>query len=112
MEPADFLYLTTRGWKTGRPHEVEIWYVELEGRFYLISERRTHAHWVQNLMRDSQVTFRVAGREHLGSARALESEVDATLERHVQELFQAQYEWSKGLIVELSPNNRAELSGV
>jgi len=112
VETTDFLCLTTRGWKTGRPHEIDIWYVELEGRFYLISEGGARAHWVQNLMQDPQVTFRVAGRKYLGSARALESEVDAPLERRVQELFEAQYEWAKGLIVELSPNNSAELSGV
>jgi hypothetical protein len=26
-----YLYLTTTGWKSGRPHEIEIWFTELMG---------------------------------------------------------------------------------
>jgi hypothetical protein len=33
-----FLYLNTSGWKTGRQHKVEIWFVEYDGRYYIISE--------------------------------------------------------------------------
>ena len=102
METSSFLYLTTRGWKTGRPHEIEIWYVELEGRFYLISERGKRAHWVQNLTRNPEVTFRVADRPYRGRARTLDAPEDAALGRRVQELFEKKYDWSTGLIVELT----------
>ncbi|MBD0359100.1 MAG: nitroreductase family deazaflavin-dependent oxidoreductase [Nitrososphaeraceae archaeon] len=44
-----FLYLTTIGWKTGKQHRIEIWFVEYNKRYYLVSERRKHAHWVQNI---------------------------------------------------------------
>ena len=104
MEVSPFLYLTTRGWKTGKPHPIEIWFVELEGCFYLISEQGTRAHWVQNLKRDPDVAFRVGRRDYVGAARTLESESDAQLARRVQELFQTQYGWNEGLIVELTPN--------
>jgi hypothetical protein len=33
-----FLYLTTIGWKTGNPHEIEIWFVAHDGRYYVVSE--------------------------------------------------------------------------
>jgi deazaflavin-dependent oxidoreductase (nitroreductase family) len=103
VEASPFLYLTTRGWKTGRPHRIEIWFVELEGRFYVISEQGTRAHWAQNLKRDPDVAFRVGGRDYVGAARTLESEADAPVARRVQELFESQYGWNEGLIVELTP---------
>jgi deazaflavin-dependent oxidoreductase (nitroreductase family) len=102
MEVSPFLYLTTRGWKSGRPHQIEIWFVALAGRFYLISEQGVRAHWVQNLIRSPEVTFLVGGRQYDGSARTLESGEDAPLKRRVQDLFQAKYDWSDGLVVELS----------
>ncbi|PJF41044.1 MAG: hypothetical protein CUN55_12050 [Phototrophicales bacterium] len=49
FEQEPFLYLTTIGWKTQNPHEIEIWFVYHEGCFYLISEKREKSHWVQNL---------------------------------------------------------------
>ncbi len=44
MEKGTCLYLTTTGWKSGRPHEIEIWYTEWEGRYYVVAERGGQAH--------------------------------------------------------------------
>src|SRR5438132_181546 len=33
-----FLYLTTTGRKTGLPREIEIWFVEADGRLYILAE--------------------------------------------------------------------------
>ena len=101
MSATPFLYLTTHGWKSGRAHQIEIWYVELDGRFYLISERGKRAHWVQNVTRHPEVTFHVAGGHYQGTARLVDSGDDASLQRRVQDLFQRKYDWSTGLIVEL-----------
>jgi hypothetical protein len=49
------------------------------------------------------VAFRVGGRDYVGAARTLESEADAPVARRVQELFESQYGWNEGLIVELTP---------
>jgi F420H(2)-dependent quinone reductase len=51
-----FLYLTTKGWKTGRQHEVEIWFVSYDDKYYLISERKEKAHWVQNIMHNPRTS--------------------------------------------------------
>lgn len=48
-KPEPFLYLTTTGWKTGRPQEIEIWFTALDGRHYVIAELGERAHWLQNL---------------------------------------------------------------
>jgi len=42
-EEPQYLYLTTIGRKTGLPREVEIWFISLDGRFYLIAENRERA---------------------------------------------------------------------
>ena len=54
-----FLYLTTKGWKTGRQHRIEIWFVSYAGKYYVISERKEKAHWVQNIVHNSGVIFRM-----------------------------------------------------
>jgi hypothetical protein len=35
-----FLYLTTKGWKTGKVHEIEIWFVEQNEKYYVLSEHK------------------------------------------------------------------------
>ena len=44
-----FLYLTTIGRTTGNPREIEIWFTERGGRFYLIAEQYERANWVRNV---------------------------------------------------------------
>ena len=54
-----FLYLTTKGWKSGRHHKIEIWFVSYAGKYYVVSERKEKAHWVQNIMHNPKVVFTV-----------------------------------------------------
>ncbi|MBI4279345.1 MAG: nitroreductase family deazaflavin-dependent oxidoreductase [Armatimonadetes bacterium] len=99
-----YLYLTTTGWKSGRPHEIEIWFTSLEGQYYVIAEHGRRAHWVQNLRRNPRVTFRVDDRVHQGRARIVEEAGDPALVRRVRDLSEAKYGWGDGLIVELAPD--------
>ena len=55
-----FLYLTTTGRKTGKPHKIEIWFVEHEGCYYLCAEKRNNADWVQNIRQNTAVQFYLA----------------------------------------------------
>jgi hypothetical protein len=96
-----FLYLSTRGWKTGRGHRIEIWYVEHKGRYYVASERKEDAHWVQNISHDPAVSFSVAGKSLSGSARIISAE--NSLASEVAKLMEQKYGWGEGLIVELTP---------
>jgi hypothetical protein len=47
-----FLYVTTKGWKTGKQHGIEIWFVQYNKRYYIMSELLERAHWVQNIIHD------------------------------------------------------------
>jgi deazaflavin-dependent oxidoreductase (nitroreductase family) len=100
----EYLYLTTTGWKSGNPHQIEIWFTELDGRYYLISEPGERAHWVQNLRRNPAVVFRLgSGRQVRGTGRIVEAAREAELAAVVFKLFSAKYDWNEGLIVELCP---------
>jgi hypothetical protein len=107
QQEEQFLYLMTTGWKTGRRHEIEIWFVEYGDRYYVVSERREDAHWVKNILRDNRVTFRVACRTFNGTARSVGRET--TLAAEISKLMDAKYGWSQGLIVELVSEGSGEL---
>jgi deazaflavin-dependent oxidoreductase (nitroreductase family) len=111
MSTSSFLYLVTRGRKTGKPREIEIWYVELEGRYYLVSERGEASQWVKNLRTHPDVFFSVGTRNHregqlartAAQARALDDRDEPELVRRVRSLMEAKYAWSAGLVVEIVP---------
>jgi hypothetical protein len=54
QQEQQFLYVTTKGWKTGRQHRIEIWFISYADKYYVVSERKEKA-WVQNIMHDQRV---------------------------------------------------------
>lgn len=101
LKISQFLYLTTIGWKSGKQHRIEIWFVEYNGRHYVISERREHAHWVQNIIRNPKVSFAVDSNIFEGTARIVDQDKKLKLTAEVSKLMGAKYGWNEGLIVEL-----------
>ena len=100
-----FLYLTTRGWKTGRPHQIEIWYVEVGGSYYIISEMRERSHWVQNIRREPKVSFTVDEKKLGGRARIVDATNEIELAGRVTRSMNELYRWSAGTIVALTPSD-------
>lgn len=103
FETIQFLYLTTTGWKSSNPHTIEIWFIEHQGRFYLVSEGRDKSHWVQNIMHLPAIVFRIEETTYTGEGRVIEPSVEPTLAQAVAEKMNRKYNWSDGLIVELRP---------
>jgi deazaflavin-dependent oxidoreductase (nitroreductase family) len=99
----EFLYLTTTGRKSGQPREIEIWYLEHQGRYYLCAQNRERADWVKNIVQDPAVRFWAKGRTFQGTGRAIHAQADPELHATVSRLFQQRYGWSNGLLVELTP---------
>ncbi len=105
-----FLYLTSIGRKTGLPRQIEIWFVEQEGRYYIVAEGREKAQWVQNILQTPEVGFSIGKRGHPESVvplrKALAMPIDPAqspdLVRNIRALMDHKYGWSDGLIVELS----------
>lgn len=97
------LYLTTIGRRTGRPHQIEIWFVVHDGCWYLVSELRERADWVQNIQHNPAVTIRVGDRAWDGMGRVVDAAAEPQRATAVRALMDAKYGWSDGLIVELRP---------
>ena len=104
LNQSQFLYLTTKGWKTGKQHKIEIWYVDYNDNYYVMSERRKRAHWVQNIIHDPRVLLTVNETTFEGIARLIDQEKDAKLASHIANLMSTKYKWDRGLIVEIIPN--------
>ena len=104
LNQSQFLYLTTKGWKTGKQHKIEIWYVDYNDNYYVMSERLKRAHWVQNIIHNPRVLFTVNERTFEGIARLIDQEKDAKLASHIANLMSTKYKWDRGLIVEIIPN--------
>jgi len=71
-----FCYLTTVGRRTGRPHEIEIWYASAPGTttLYLLSGGGDRADWVRNLMANPGADVRFGDNDatHRAVARILD----------------------------------------
>jgi len=103
-----FFYLTTTGRKTGKPHKIEIWYVEHEDCFYLCSGGGTSADWVKNIQANPAVEFYMGTsmaqrpkHQVSGTARVLDQEGDEELRQQIRELFLNKYKWGTGLFVQI-----------
>jgi deazaflavin-dependent oxidoreductase (nitroreductase family) len=69
-----FLYLTTTGRRSGRPHRIEIWFATQDRTLYLMSGGRDNADWVRNLAANPRVSVELGGETHQGIARVLAPE--------------------------------------
>ncbi len=105
MSNPQFLYLTTYGWKSGKQHRIEIWYVRHDERYYIISERLEDAHWVRNIKHNPSVSFSINDKVFKGNARLVDQEKESTLAAEVSKLMNTKYKWGQGLIIELTPIN-------
>jgi deazaflavin-dependent oxidoreductase (nitroreductase family) len=103
-EEPEFLYLTTTGRRSGRPREIEIWFIRREGRYYLFAEQGERAHWVRNLSADPAVTVRVGEERFTGRVRVVNASAEPELSAAARALSEAKYGWGDGLVVEITPD--------
>ena len=64
---AEFGYLTTTGRRSGRRHQIEIWFAVHDDRLYLIAGGGERSDWVRNLRAEPAVAFRVENTAVQGS---------------------------------------------
>lgn len=102
----EFLYLTTSGRRSGRPREIEIWFTQRNGCYYVIAETGERAHWVQNLRADPRVQVRLVDLVFGARGRVVDALEESNLARTVQVGSRAKYGWGEGLVVELVPEIR------
>lgn len=109
--PDEFLYLETIGRRTGQPREIEIWFVERAGRYYILSEHADRSHWYRNVTVNPSVMISIGTPEAHESrmprtpatGRALDKTRDGDMLAAVSALMDTKYRWSNGAAVELTP---------
>ncbi len=97
-----FIYVTTTGRKSGLPREIEIWFVEREGKFYILAEHFYKANWVRNIQNDARLRVRLGDKTFSATARVLDEKRDAELWQATQHLSIEKYGWGEGLPVEIT----------
>lgn len=112
LRDEQFCYVTTTGRKTGRPHEIEIWFVVHEGALFLMSGGGDRSDWLRNMKVHPQVRVRVGERELFALAEIDPSDADQPA---VRRAMAAKYQgWEPGaelsawartaLVVRLTPS--------
>ena len=104
----DVCYLTTTGRRTGRPHEIEIWFGQEGDTLYLLSGGGDRADWVRNGQAHPDVTVRLGEQTHAACFRLVEDPIEDALARRL--LLEKYYgggtnEWGRtALAVALDPS--------
>jgi deazaflavin-dependent oxidoreductase (nitroreductase family) len=78
-----FCYLTTRGRRSGNPHEIEIWFGVAGGRLYMLAGGRDGADWVRNIRATPAVSVRIAGETRAGRGRVVEEPAEEAVARRL-----------------------------
>jgi deazaflavin-dependent oxidoreductase (nitroreductase family) len=93
----DYCYLTTLGRRSGRPHEIEIWFVLHDGIVYLLSGGSDRSDWVKNLVADPHVSIRIGAETRATTARVVtDPDEDALARRVVLEKYRPRYSGELG----------------
>ena len=94
LSEEEYCYLTTTGRVTGKPHEIEIWFVVHGNTLHLMAGGKYESDWVKNLLKDSSVAVRIAKHNFQGRARIVSEENE---ERRVRTALAEKYqEWEDG----------------
>jgi deazaflavin-dependent oxidoreductase (nitroreductase family) len=67
IKNSKYIYLTTKGRKTGNPHTVELWFAADKDKVYL-SHEGTYTDWMKNINKDNRVEFRIGNSHFKGKA--------------------------------------------
>ena len=90
----EYCYLTTTGRKSGKPHEIEIWFGIHGYSLYLLSGGNDDSDWVKNLRADPNVRVRIAKQTFQGVARIVRNIEEESLARPM--LAAKYYGWKEG----------------
>ena len=98
-------YLTTTGRRTGRPHEIEIWFAiaDDQSAILLLSGGGANKDWIRNIDIDPAVTFRIAGLTLPGTGRRARADEDQPIRETLSAKY---YDWTGGEL----PNDWAKTS--
>ncbi|HEY3529464.1 MAG TPA: nitroreductase family deazaflavin-dependent oxidoreductase [Nocardioides sp.] len=103
-------YLTTTGRRSGRPHRIEIWFLERGDAVYLFSGGGERSDWVRNLQREPHVDLELPGRPSQRYSASVVKDADDGLRREMDVKYYATdpgehiTEWARdSTVVRLTP---------
>jgi len=107
-----YIHLTTLGRKTGKPHEVELWFAFGGGKLYL-SHEGEHTDWMKNLAKNEKVSARIgslkldASAKILKKGRSMDTGTKALYEKYYQPAKKEVIDdwFSLSTVVELTPES-------
>ena len=67
-----YIYLTTTGRRTRKPHTVELWFATANRRIYLSHEGK-YTDWMRNILKNDQVEFRTGCTHFEGKTHIIKS---------------------------------------
>jgi deazaflavin-dependent oxidoreductase (nitroreductase family) len=95
------MYVTTTGRRTGKPHEIEIWFGMSGSTVYLLAGGGQKSDTVRNILAHPAVTVRIGRRTFPGTGRVLgKGKEDKTARRLLLEKYRPTYsgdltEWAE-----------------
>jgi deazaflavin-dependent oxidoreductase (nitroreductase family) len=100
-------YVTTTGRRTGRPHQIEIWFATDGTTVWLLSGGGERSDWVQNLLARREANVRIGDEEFTASARLPlpQDEEKRTASRLLADKYPGyfQHAFADGYIIALDP---------
>lgn len=92
-----YVYLTTTGRCTGKPHTIEIWYAVHDGRLYLLAGGRERSDWVRNLRGRPAALLKAGDSTYPATGRMVDDAAEDALARR---LLAAKYQgWREGAVM-------------
>jgi deazaflavin-dependent oxidoreductase (nitroreductase family) len=82
--------IITIGRRSGKPHQIEIWFGVIGEVLYLISGNGPTSDWYRNALANPEVSINLVGEIHRGLARPV---VDVDERRAVGDVMGAKYTW-------------------
>ena len=94
LSAEEYCYLTTTGRVTGKPHEIEIWFVVHDNTLHILAGGKYESDWVRNLIKNPSVSVRITRHTLAGAARIV---TDGTEEMKARTAMAEKYqEWEEG----------------
>lgn len=110
VQKNQYIYLTTKGRKTNKPHTVQVWFAYVDGKIYL-SHEGAYTDWMKNLEKDEMVNGKIddvnfeAKAKIVGEGNSREKGKKALYEKYYKPASKAVIDdwFSLSTVIELTP---------
>jgi deazaflavin-dependent oxidoreductase (nitroreductase family) len=110
VQKNQYIYITTKGRRTGKPHTVQVWFAYADGKIYL-SHEGAYTDWMKNLEKNEKVNGKIANMNFeakakiVGESNSREIGKKALYEKYYKSASKAVIDdwFSLSTVIELTP---------